>query len=173
MSALRNDDICVALAGFNELQVHRLDCVCVVADGSLNGTAALCDVSDYDAHKAVIVVGVYEYLDIHLVAELLAGKDEDSFHYYDFSRLYGHGFGLGPGAGDVGVYRLLDRLALLEFTYLLAQKFPVDGIGVVEVDFLPFFRGKMAGVLVIGVLGNYNDPAFKLPGDGFYNGGLS
>ena len=153
MAALGDDDIGVSLGGLDELQVHRLHGFAVVLDGGFDGTAALGDVADDDAQHAVVVIGVYEDLDVHLVPQFLAGEDEDAFHNYDIVRFYRNGL-RGAGAGDVRVDGLLDGLAAFEFPDLLAHQFPVNGIRVVEVDVLALLHGHVAGIFVVGVLGD-------------------
>ena len=142
-------------------------------DGGVDGAAALGHVADDDPQDAVVVVGIHEDLDVQLVPEFLAGEDEDALHDDHLGRLHGHGFRGGAGAGDVGVHRLLDGLALLELPDLLAHQFPVDGVGMVEVDVLAFLHGNVAGILVVGILGDDDHPALQLAGDGLDDRGLA
>ena len=142
-------------------------------DGGVDGAAALGHVADDDPQDAVVVVGIHEDLDVQLVPEFLAGKDEDALHDDHLGRFHGHGFRGGTGAGDVGVHRLLDGLALLELPDLLAHQFPVDGVGMVEVDVLAFLHGNVAGILVVGILGDDDHPALQLAGDGLDDRGLA
>ena len=64
-------------------------------------------------------------------------------------------------------------MALLEFPDLLAHQFPVDGVGMVEVDVLAFLHGNVAGILVVGILGDDDHPALQLAGDSLDDRGLA
>ena len=157
MSSLRDDDVCVALARLNELEVHGLDGIGVALDHPVYVLSAFGDVPGHDPHQAVIVIGIDEDLDIHLVAQFLAGEDEDALDDDYISGLHGDGFGLGTRAGYIGIDRLVDGLAGLELRQLLAEEVPVYGVGMVEVVVALLFVSQVAGVLVVGVLRNDDD----------------
>ena len=61
-----------------------------------------------------------------------------------------NGFGL-TGAGEVVVDGLLYALAFPQQGNVTAQQIPIKGIGMVEVDLLPFLGWHMATVLVIRI----------------------
>ena len=120
MASLRDDDVRIALGRFYELKVHGLYRLAVMVYGHLDVPSTLCHVTDDDSHKAVVVVRIHEYLDVHLVPEFLACEDQDAFHDDHVSGLHCDSLCLGTGAGDVGIDRLLDGLSRLELTDLLA-----------------------------------------------------
>ena len=70
-------------------------------------------------------------------------------------------------ARDIRINRLLDRLTLFEHLDMLAEQRPVKGIGVVEIDILPFLYRHIATVLVVGVLRNNYHFAFRKTFDEF------
>ena len=87
MAALGDDDVGKALAGLDELEVHGLHRAGIALDDPFHVLAALADVAGHDAHEAVVVVGIHENLDVHLVAELLVREDEDALDDDDAARL--------------------------------------------------------------------------------------
>ena len=87
MTSLRDDDVCVTLAWFDELKVHRLHCVRVSFDYPLDSLSSLDDISGHDSHQSVVIVCINEDLDVHKLAELRICEDKDSFHDDDISWL--------------------------------------------------------------------------------------
>ena len=78
VAALRDDDVGVALARLDELEVHRLDGAEVLVDHRLHRAAALGDVALQPADEARVVVGVDEHLDVHQRAQRRVGEDQDA-----------------------------------------------------------------------------------------------
>ena len=69
----------------------------------------------------------------------------------------------------IGIDGLLDGLAALEVAELVTQQIPLDGVGMVEVVDAFLLVGEVAGILVVGILGNnHHLLAFELVGDGLY-----
>ena len=153
MPAFGDDDVGVAFAGLDELEVHGLHCVAIVLEGCIHVASALEYVSVDYAHKAVIGLGIYEYLDVHQFAQLCYGEDEYTFDDDDVGGFDFYCVFFAAGAGDVGIYWLLYGLACFEVAELLAEEIPVQCIGMVEIDVLSLFNGDVAAVFVVGVLG--------------------
>lgn len=95
MSALRYYYVSIAFARFDELEVHRLDCFRVPFYDGLYGLASFYDVPGHYPHEPVIIVGIDEYLDIHLVSELCASENKYAFYDDYFRRIDCDGLGLG------------------------------------------------------------------------------
>ena len=68
VAAERNDDVRVALARLDELEVHRLDRGLVLIDHRLHGAAALGHVALQATDEARVRIGVDEHLDVHQIA---------------------------------------------------------------------------------------------------------
>ena len=69
----------------------------------------------------------------------------------------------------IGIDGLLDGLAALEVAELVTQQIPLDGVGMVEVVDAFLLVGEVAGILVVGILGNHHHLlAFEFVGDGLY-----
>jgi len=62
---------------------------------------------------------------------------------------------------------------VLEIAQLLTEQVPVDGIGVVEIVRPFLLVREVAGVLVVGVLGDDHDLLFELARDRVDYGGFS
>ena len=60
MSALRDDDVGIALAGFDELLVHGFKDALVAFDDGFYGASALHYVALDNSDEAVIAIGIYE-----------------------------------------------------------------------------------------------------------------
>ena len=67
MSSLRDDDVSIALARLDELEIHRLDGLGVPLDHGLHRLSPFENIPCHDSHQSVVVIGVNEYLDVHLV----------------------------------------------------------------------------------------------------------
>ena len=172
-SPVRDDDIGIPFGRFDELQVHGFHGLAVVGNGCVDVAAALGDIPQDDAHHAVVIVRIHENFDVHLVPQFLAGEDENAFYDDYIGRFHRYGFGLRAGTGEVGIDRLLDGFSLLEFADLLAKQFPVDGIRVIEVDFVALLHREVAGILIIGILGNDYYLLLEFRSNGIDHGGLA
>ena len=173
VAPLRDDDVGVALGGFDELQVHGLQHPRVAFHHVLRGAAAFHDVALDDPYEAFVGVGVHEHLQVHLRPQLRVAQGEDAFHDDHVPRLGVDGLRL-PGAGQVGVGGLFDALALFQQGEVLGQERPLEGVGVVEVDELPLLQGDVAVVLVVGVLGEqHHFPCGQAFYDFPHDGGLA
>ena len=98
VASLRDDDVGVALARLDELEIHRLDRARVPLDHPVHVLSSFGDVARHHAHEPVVIVGVHEDFHVHLFAQLLAGENQDAFDYDYVGRFHGHGLGLRAGA---------------------------------------------------------------------------
>ena len=151
MASFRYDDIGISLAWSDKLKVHRLYRLGISVDNPLHVLATLNDIPGDYSHQSVIIVSVNKNLYIHLVAQLLAGEDKNTFDYDYVSRLDVNCLRLS-GAGKIRIRRLFYRLPLFEILQLRYKQLPVYGIRMVEIQSLTLFHRKMALVLVIGNL---------------------
>ena len=94
MTSLRNDDVSITLARFNELQVHRFHRLGVSFNDGFHCLASFNYVPGHDSHQSVIIVCIHENLDIHLVAEFLAREHQNTFNDDDVRWFHRNGFGL-------------------------------------------------------------------------------
>jgi hypothetical protein len=101
VSALRDDDVGVALARFDEFEVHRFDRAEILFDDRLNGPAALGDVALQTPDEARVVVCIHEYLDVHQLAEIGIGVDQNPLDNQRTARRDDFGFVLSRVAGEI------------------------------------------------------------------------
>ena len=129
-------------------------------------TPALDHVAFHHAYETVVCIGIHEDLQVHLLAHPGLPQRHNTLHddhlfRLDMNRL------LLARARDVRINRLLDRLTLFEHLDMLAEQRPVKGIGVVEIDILPFLYRHIATVLVVRILRNNYHFAFRKTLDQF------
>ena len=148
---LRDDEVCIALGGLDELFMHRLEDVEIAVKHHLCGAPSLYCITLNDANETLVGVGINEYLQVHEVAQLLLPQRHNAFDDDNLARLYMHGFGQTV-ADEVAVSRLLDATPLSQSLYLLGEEFPVESVRMVEVDTLSFFRSEVRGVVVVRIL---------------------
>ena len=151
-----DDDIGVALGGFDELQVHGADGGEVLVDDHFGGAAALFDVALEAADEADVGIGVDEDLDIEQGAQFGVAEDEDALDHDD-------GFGrdaldaVGAGVGLEVVDGQVDGLPGFELEDVADEEGGVERVGVVEVDLFALVVGQIAQVAVVGVVGEVGD----------------
>lgn len=153
VSALRNDNIGVALTGLDKLLVHGLEHLVVAVDNRLYGAATLYDIAFDYADEALVAIGIYKHLQVHLLAQFFVLQGHNALDDDDLVRLDVYGL-LLAAAGQVTVDRLLHRLAGLELGDVLCEQLPIKGIGVVKVDVLTLLCRHVTAVLVVRVLRN-------------------
>ena len=127
MSALRNDDICETLARLDELLVHRFEYALIALDHLLCCTSTLNNITFHHADKTVIGIGIYEDLEVHLLAQTIFTQGHNTLYHNHFLRLDMNRF-LRTRTGNIGIDRLLDRFALFELGDMLGQQSPIEGI---------------------------------------------
>ena len=157
VAALRDDEVGIALRGFDELLVHGLEDIAIAVENHLRGASPLYRVALDDADESLVGVGIDEYLQVHEVAKLLFPQGHDAFDDDDLARLDVYGLRQAV-TDDVAVGGLLDALALPQGLYLLGEKLPVEGVGMVEVDAPTLFWREVRGVVVIGILRDERHP---------------
>ena len=64
MPSLRYNYICVSLAWFNKLKVHRFQDTSVTLHYGFGRTVAFQDIAVDDTNQAVVGIGIHEYLEI-------------------------------------------------------------------------------------------------------------
>ena len=126
VSALRNYDICISLAGFNELEIHRFYSLGVAFYYRLHCLPPFYYVPCHHPHQSVIIIGIDEYLDVHLIPEFLASEYEYAFDYYHFGRLDSYCLGPGPGTGDIGIDRFFNAFTGAEHRQMPVEQIKVD-----------------------------------------------
>ena len=140
----------MALGGLDELLVLGLEHCQIALDDHGNGTSAVDGVALDVADEALVRVGVDEYFQVHHVAQTLVDERHDALDDDDGLRLDVDG--LRQSVGEyIRIGGLLDGTSLAQLVDLLDEQFPVEGIGMVEVDGLSFLVGHVGGVVVVGV----------------------
>ncbi len=133
--------------------MHRFKHPLIAFYHGFHRPSALHYVALYDAYKTVIGIGIYEHLEVHLFPEFGMVEGQNTFHYHNLARPHGDGL-FQSGGGYVVVLRLLHGLALLEHLQVLGQQRPLEGVGVVKVDFLPLFHRYLRRVVVVRIKRN-------------------
>ena len=126
VTSLRDNHVGIPLARLDELEEHRLYRARIALNHGLHGLSAFDDVPCHHAHQSVVIVGIDENLDVHLIPEFGTAENQNALHNYDLSRVYGDGLGLAPRSGDVGIDRLFDRPAGLELLKMTDKKVKVN-----------------------------------------------
>jgi hypothetical protein len=90
VTAAGDDNICVALAGFNELQVHRLDSRQVLFDDLVQRTPTYMRVALDAPNESDVRVRVYEYFDITQIADTFVDEEKYPVDDDDVGRLDNH-----------------------------------------------------------------------------------
>ena len=126
MTALRDNDVGISLARLNELQVHRLYSLGVSLNDPFHSLASFNDIPCHYTHQSVIIVSVDKNLDVQKLAKLRIRKYQDSFYDDDICRLHSYSLILRPSASDIGIYGLLDFLAVTKFLELRSKKIEIN-----------------------------------------------
>ena len=79
------------LGGFNELQVHGLQCLLVAVYDLADIPASLHSVSCDDSYKPVVRVGVHVHQYVQHLAQSGISEDENALYDDDVRRAYGQG----------------------------------------------------------------------------------
>ena len=144
-----------ALCRLDELLVHRLEHLQIAVDNHGDGASAVDGVALNVAYEALVGVAVDEDAQVHHVAQALVEQRHDALHYYHRLRLYVYGLLLAV-ALQVRVRRLLDGAALAQLVNLLYEQFPVEGVGMVEVDGTALLFGHVRRVVIVRVERHYS-----------------
>ena len=165
MTSLRDYDVSISFARLDELQIHRLDSLGLSLDYPFCCLASLRYVPGYDSHHSVVIVRIHEQLDVHLVAELRTGEDEDALHDDHICRLYSDCLILGTGTCDVGIDRLLHTPALSELVDMLAEQLEIYRVRVVEIVVTFLLLSAVAEILLVCILRNHYHILLQLLSD--------
>ena len=153
VASLRNDEVGMAFGRLDELFVHRLQDVEITVEHHLGRSSSLDSIALDDADESLVRVGINEDFQVHEVAQLLLPQRHNTFDDDDFARL--DVYRLWQSVADqVAVSGLLNALPLSQSLYLLGQKLPVEGVGMVEVDAFALLGRQMRRVVVVGILWN-------------------
>ena len=102
-------------------QVHGLDRCKVLAKHGIEAAAALGNVAADAADEADVGVRIHKDLDIHLIAQGVVLKDQDTLDQNDLARLDRNGF------VRAGIGRIVVDLSLIHILMMVAVGF-VDGV---------------------------------------------
>ena len=150
-AALRDDQVGLALAGLHKLLVHRLDGGQVLGHHAVQRAAAAFYVPDDAPQNAHVGVGVHKHLDVHQVAQLLAGKDQDALHNDDRRGVHRHRL-VAAVVDGVVVHRHADALAGAQLLQVLHHQVGVKAVRVVVVELAAFLVGQLVVALVVAVV---------------------
>ena len=141
-AALWNDDVGKAFGGFDELFVHGFEHFQIAFDDHGDGAAAIDGVALNVADESLVGVAVDEDFEVHEVAQFFVEQRHDAFDDDDGFGLDVDGFGQ-PVALQIAVGGLFDGAPLTQVVDLFVEQFPVEGVGMVEVDGVAFFVGHV------------------------------
>ena len=151
LSTLRNDDVGEVFGGFNELHMAGADGFLVTIEDGFDVTAPFHDIAADDPGEPHVGGTVDEDLDIHEPAQTFVSQAKDPFNDEHMPGFNPDGFGLA-GAGDEGIGGLFNGMTGLEGLDVFHHQREFDRFGVVEILFSPFLQGKMAVVVIVGIL---------------------
>ncbi len=151
MSALRQNDVRVALGRLHELEVHRLDGVQVLIDYRVHRPAALGDVALQPANEPRVGVGVDEHLDVHQFAQRRVGEDEDAFDDDGPARMDGFGDRLARVQREV-VDGRLDGPPPAQVLDVPHHEVGFEGVGMVVVERGTFLEAQVVAIPVVAVV---------------------
>jgi len=150
-AALRDNEIGVALCRFDEFQMHRFQDIKIAVHDHLGCAPALSHIAGDDADETLVGICVNEYLQIHQVTQFLAAEGHDALNDNHVARLDMYRFG-HTVALEITICGLLYGVAHSQLVNLLDKQLPVEGVGVVEIDFPALFHWDAVIAVVIGVL---------------------
>lgn len=151
VATLRDNEVGIPLGWLDELFVHGLQDVTISVEHHLCRPASLNCVALNNSDKSFIWVGIYEYLQVHEVAQLLLPQRHNAFDDDDFAGL--DVYRLRQTVADkVAVSGLLDAFPLSQGLYLLGEQLPVESVGMVEVDATTLFWRHVRRVVIVRVL---------------------
>ncbi len=139
--------------------MHRLEGRLVAVYDHLRGAVALYAVAVDDAYKALVGIGVHEYLDVHHLSQRLVTEHQDTLHYHHFCWLDVYRLFLARAGYEV-VGRHLYGLSLPKHTQVFHKQRPLYRGRLVVVHLEPFFKRNVGIVAVIAVLRNHGHPLF-------------
>src|SRR5437763_7096596 len=131
--------------------MHRPHGRLVLRDDRFEAAPALVYVAIQTADEAYVGVAIDKDFHVHQAAHLRVEEDEDAFDDDNRARLDVNRFGLARMRGVV-VGRLLDALAGAQGFEMIRHQIDVDGVGVIEVDFVPQLKRHIAEVAIVSVL---------------------
>ena len=135
--------------------------------------SAFNDIAAYDPHKAFVAFSIDKDLDIQPFQQFFIGEYEDAFHDDDLFWL-NPGCFRAAGAGNIGISGHFDSFTFPEHIQVFHKQTPFNGVGMIEVDFLFFFRREVTVVPVVGILRNNRNGVFRqTPYNFFDDGGFS
>jgi len=111
--AARHDDVRVAFARLDELEVHRLHGRQILFDYLVQRTAAVVGVALDAANESNVGVGIDENLDVAQLANSLVDEEQNSIDYHHVGRLYSRR-AWAPEVSHEIVSRLVDRFAFAQ-----------------------------------------------------------
>ena len=82
-AAFRDDDIGVALARLDKLQMHGTDRAQILVDDGFEGAASLGKVTSETTDKSNVGVGIHENLDVKKLAQRRFSQDQNPFDHDD------------------------------------------------------------------------------------------
>lgn len=142
VASLRYYYVRVAFGRFYELLVHRLENLQISFHNHRHGTPAVYYVALYVAYQTFVAVAVDEYLQIHHIPQFLVQKSHYALDYNH--RLWLHMHRLGQTVAlQIGVSGLLDGTSLAQFVDMPYKEFPVESVGMVEVDGVSLLLGHV------------------------------
>ena len=139
---LRDDDVGVALARLDELQVHRLHRVQVLVDHRVHRPAALGDVALQPPDEPRVVVGVDEHLDVHQLAQVRVREDQDALDD-DGLRGAARCRCLAPGVAREIVHRQFHGVPGAQRVHVADHQVGFERVRVVVVERRPFLEPEV------------------------------
>ena len=135
--------------------MHWFEDTLVTLHYSLNRTSTLHDIALRNAYKAVIGIGIYEYLEVHLLTENRIVQRHDTFYDDNLARIDMNRLFLARRS-DIIIDRLLDGIAIFEHFDMFGKESPIKSIWMVKVDILTLLKRYMTTIVIVGILRDNN-----------------
>ena len=150
MATPRYDDIRVAFARLDELQMHWLYGREVLVDDFIQRPSAITRVSLDTTDESNVGVGVDEYFDVAELAHAFVDEEEDAIDHNDVGGLDAYSLP-STKVGDEVILRFIDRSTITQRFKVVTQQLVVECVGVIPIELAPFVEGELRKVLVVSV----------------------
>ena len=152
MRAVRHNQVGVHLARLHVGVVHRLHCGQVLRDNGLEGAAAVDEITLNAAQDAAVCLHVDIHSEVHQVAQVLVGENEDALHQDDGAWLHvQHSVLPAQMRGEVvdGTFHRLARQQLLQVVH---HQLRLERVRMIKIDLIPLPVREVWAMLVVVIV---------------------
>ena len=155
-AAFGDDHVGVALAWFDEFQVHRAHGLQILLHHRFPRAAALRDIALQTTDKAQVRIGIHENFDVEHLAQRTVYENQNSFREYNRARFDGPRLGFADVPRKI-VHRQFDRLSSAQRFQMLDHQVGLEGVGMIVVDPHALFKRQIAAIAIVRIVLNVGD----------------